>query len=152
MAHIASLADSGLALAEARPYSEQGSAAAREAVAGEWAALFAANFNARRSLFGDAALGRDNIRMIEIARECGASGKFPGSGGAIVGVVDAAGVEAAGRLPPGVPPACAPDAPAAEQAASAATRVAAATEALRAAYHAEGYVFTRLLPREAPLA
>ena len=84
--------------------------------------------------------------MIEIARECGASGKFPGSGGAIVGVVDAAGVEAAGHLPEGTPRA---DAGAAD---ATAARVAAATEALRKAYHAEGYVFTRLQPREAPAA
>lgn len=86
--------------------------------------------------------------MVEISREVGASGKFPGSGGAIVGVVDVAGMAAAGRLPagtPGVPP---EGSPAAELAAVSAARVAAATAVLREAYHAEGYVFTRLRPAE----
>jgi hypothetical protein len=53
-------------------------------VAAAWARLFARNFDARRALFGDGALGRDNIRMVEIARGAGASAKFPGSGGAVV--------------------------------------------------------------------
>jgi hypothetical protein len=67
---------------------------AREEVVTEWARLMRTNFDTRRKLFGDGALGKDNIRMIEIARECGSSGKFPGSGGAILGVVDAAGIAA----------------------------------------------------------
>ncbi len=156
MRQIAALADKGRALAEARPYGAAAEAGAgagagareREGVVGEWAALMRENFDTRRRLFGDAALGRDNIRMIEIARECGASGKFPGSGGAILGVVDAAGVEAALR-PAGFPQLCADDAPAPAQAAAAAARVAAATDLLRSAYHREGFVFVRLQPHEA---
>ena len=73
--------------------------------------------------------------MVEIARECGAAGKFPGSGGAVLGVVDVAGMVAKGSLPGlagGDPTA----------------RVAAATEVLRAAYHNEGYVFILLRPQE----
>ena len=148
MSTIASLADSGLAVASERPYGSASSTPAREAIAGEWAALFTMNFNTRRGLFGDAALGRDNIRMVEIARECGASGKFPGSGGAIVGVVDVAGMAAAGHLPATATAIPSDDASAEEHARAASERVDAATEVLRAAYHAEGYVFTRLAPRE----
>ncbi len=150
MSAIADNADSALAVAVARPYGGAESVGAKEAVASEWAALFARNFDGRRALFGAPALGRDNIRMVEIAREAGASAKFPGSGGAVVGVVDVAGVAAAGRLPAAAQalrPAA--GAPAAEHAAAAPARVAAAAEVLRAAYHAEGYVFIRLEPFEA---
>ena len=133
MKNIGDLADLGLEEATRRPYDGASSVAAREAVGTAWASLFARNFDGRRKLFGDAALGRDNIRMVEIARECGASAKFPGSGGAVVGVVDVAGVEAAGKL---------------GGAGSAEERVAAAVSLLREAYHAEGYVFIQLAPHE----
>jgi len=49
-------------------------------------ALMDANFDLRRRLYGDEALGQANIRMIEVARSLGASAKFCGSGGAIVGM------------------------------------------------------------------
>ena len=39
-----------------------------------------------RSLYGSAALGGANLRMIELARRHGSAAKFPGSGGAIVGL------------------------------------------------------------------
>lgn len=150
MKDIASNADAAKAVATARPYSAAPTASAREAIASEWATLFTRNFDGRRSLFGDPALGRDNIRMIEIAREVGAAAKLPGSGGAVVGVVDVAGVEAAGW--PGVnarpPPAPGADAPAASHNAVGNVRVAAAAEALRVAYHKEGYVFIRITPFE----
>ena len=42
------------------------------------------NFALRRKLYGDKAVGRDNIEMVELARSLGAAAKFPGSGGAIV--------------------------------------------------------------------
>jgi glucuronokinase len=35
-------------------------------------------------MFGDAALGALNLKMIEVARSVGAAAKFTGSGGAIV--------------------------------------------------------------------
>ena len=44
------------------------------------------NFNTRRSIYGDAALGEANLQMIEIARKHGSSAKFSGSGGAVVGL------------------------------------------------------------------
>lgn len=44
------------------------------------------NFATRRRIYGDACLGRNNLRMIEICRRCGAAAKFPGSGGAVLGL------------------------------------------------------------------
>lgn len=44
------------------------------------------NFATRRALYGDAALGANNLRMVELCRECGAAAKFPGSGGAVLGL------------------------------------------------------------------
>ena len=78
------------------------------------------------------------MRMVEIARACGASAKFPGSGGAVVGVVDVAGIDAAGKLLLSLK-----GAPASTEA-----RVAAAMAALRTAYLAEGFVFTPIVPFE----
>ena len=45
-----------------------------------------ANFDMRRKLYGDACLGAANLEMVQIARSLGAAAKFPGSGGAIVGL------------------------------------------------------------------
>ena len=45
-----------------------------------------ANFDLRRELYGDPCLGEKNLRMIAIAREHSAAAKFPGSGGAVVGM------------------------------------------------------------------
>ena len=52
------------------------------------AALMDANFNLRRELYGDACLGKTNLAMIDLARSFGAHVKFPGSGGATVGLLD----------------------------------------------------------------
>ena len=43
------------------------------------------NFNLRSSIYN---LPPWQAEMVEIARECGASAKFAGSGGAIVGIYD----------------------------------------------------------------
>ena len=48
-------------------------------------ALLDANFDRRRSIY---RLSDDNIRMVAAARSAGASAKFTGSGGAIVGTYD----------------------------------------------------------------
>ncbi len=48
--------------------------------------LVNANFDLRRGLYGDEVVGLANIRMIELARTHGAAAKFPGSGGAIIGI------------------------------------------------------------------
>ncbi len=50
------------------------------------AKLMSRNFDLRREVLGDAALGRENLEMIEIGRELGAPTKLPGSGGAIIGI------------------------------------------------------------------
>ena len=59
---------------------------ARTALAeGDWstlAALMDANFDRRRQIFN---LSEGNLRMVETARKVGASAKFTGSGGAIIG-------------------------------------------------------------------
>ncbi|GIX05610.1 MAG: hypothetical protein KatS3mg115_0013 [Candidatus Poribacteria bacterium] len=44
------------------------------------------NFDLRRKLYGDKALGERNLEMIEIARRLGFPSKFSGSGDAIVGM------------------------------------------------------------------
>ncbi|KAL8097716.1 hypothetical protein AgCh_030728 [Apium graveolens] len=48
------------------------------------ASLMNRNFDLRRSMFGDDALGALNIEMVEVARRVGAASKFTGSGGAVV--------------------------------------------------------------------
>jgi glucuronokinase len=54
---------------------------------GDIPALLNANFDRRRALYGriGQAISPDNIAMVETARSVGASAKFSGSGGAIVG-------------------------------------------------------------------
>jgi len=47
--------------------------------------LMSCNFNLRHRLYGDAAIGADNLKMIQIARDYSCPAKFCGSGGAIVG-------------------------------------------------------------------
>ncbi|MEI8310797.1 MAG: GHMP kinase [Verrucomicrobiota bacterium] len=53
---------------------------------GDWmrlAALMDANFDKRKQIY---QLSEGNLRMVETARSLGASAKFPGSGGAIIGL------------------------------------------------------------------
>lgn len=51
----------------------------------ELGALFNANFDRRASLYN---VGEGNLRMVETARSTGASAKFTGSGGAIIGTYE----------------------------------------------------------------
>jgi len=44
------------------------------------------NFTTRRRIYGDGCLGKKNLRMIEICQSMGAAAKFPGSGGAVLGL------------------------------------------------------------------
>jgi len=46
------------------------------------------NFDIRRRMYGDECLGRTNLQMIELARSLGLPAKFPGSGGAIIGICE----------------------------------------------------------------
>ncbi|MBD3373750.1 GHMP kinase [candidate division KSB1 bacterium] len=48
-------------------------------------AIMNANFDKRREIF---PISRKNLEMIDLARSCGASAKFSGSGGAIVGTYE----------------------------------------------------------------
>ena len=46
------------------------------------------NFDLRRKIYGDDAIGKKNLQMIEIARKLGAPVKFPGSGGSVFGMYE----------------------------------------------------------------
>lgn len=48
--------------------------------------LFNKNFDLRRRIYGDKALGEANLEMVEIGRQLGCPTKFSGSGGAVVGI------------------------------------------------------------------
>ena len=50
--------------------------------------LMNTNFDLRRSLYGDDCLGPTNLEMIALARDLGLPAKFPGSGGAIIGICE----------------------------------------------------------------
>ena len=76
MAQVAALAPAGRAALEARDYTTL-------------AARMDANFELRRGLFGDAALGARNVAMVRAAQRCGAGAKFCGSGGAAVALCPA---------------------------------------------------------------
>ena len=63
---------------------------AREALGRkDWQGLgeaMSANFALRRRVYGEATLGDANLKMIAVAEEAGLPVKFPGSGGAVVGM------------------------------------------------------------------
>ncbi len=44
------------------------------------------NFSTRVKLYGEEVVGKDNLKMVDIASKIGCSAKLPGSGGAIVGL------------------------------------------------------------------
>jgi glucuronokinase len=46
------------------------------------------NFDLRRRIYGDGVIGKENLQMVEIARGLGAPVKFPGSGGAVIGMYE----------------------------------------------------------------
>ncbi|KAL0038745.1 hypothetical protein WJX79_006248 [Trebouxia sp. C0005] len=71
-------------MAQIAALAEQGRAALAEGDMASLADLMDRNFDLRRSIFGDNALGATNLHMIRLARSVGAAAKFTGSGGAIV--------------------------------------------------------------------
>ncbi|TKY50485.1 Glucuronokinase 1 [Spatholobus suberectus] len=71
MLEIANIAKEGRTALEEKDYSKL-------------AALMNRNFDLRRLMFGDDALGALNLKMVEVARKFGAASKFTGSGGAVV--------------------------------------------------------------------
>lgn len=62
----------------------EGKAALHEKDYAKLTSLMNRNFDLRRNMFGEDALGALNIEMVETARRVGASSKFTGSGGAVV--------------------------------------------------------------------
>ena len=65
--------------------AEQGREALLAGDAGRLALLMNTNFDTRRSIY---QMPQWQADMVETARRCGASAKFAGSGGAIVGTYD----------------------------------------------------------------
>ncbi len=83
MSDIAALTDAGYEALKQRDFAALGE-------------LMNQNFDLRRRLYGEEAIGAQNLQMIEIARRHGLPAKFPGSGGAIAGIYQDDGqVEAA---------------------------------------------------------
>ena len=80
MAEVASLADSGRALL----LGEEASLS--------WPSLFRRNFALRRQMFGESALGAQNLRMVDLAESHGFAAKFCGSGGAAVCTYDTSSI------------------------------------------------------------
>jgi len=69
-------------------YAEEAKQALAAGEKGRLAELMNANFDLRRRIYGEAALGERNLEMIEIARRLGLCSKFTGSGGAVVGICE----------------------------------------------------------------
>jgi len=67
-------------------YASQAKQALEEEDLQRFAVLMNKNFDLRRQIYGDGLIGERNLRMIQIARAIGVPAKFPGSGGAVVGV------------------------------------------------------------------
>ncbi|EDQ91895.1 uncharacterized protein MONBRDRAFT_14509 [Monosiga brevicollis MX1] len=67
-------------------FAEEAKQAIEEGDHGRLADLMDANFSLRREIYGDACLGEANLRMVSIAKSFNSAVKFPGSGGAVVGL------------------------------------------------------------------
>lgn len=94
------------------------------------------NFENRRRLYGEGPLGPKNIQMIEICRRCGAAAKFPGSGGAVLGLC----------RPPGKRRPTIVDGDSVETAVAEPPRAGDLLKEVREALEAENFVFCRLDP------
>jgi glucuronokinase len=69
-------------------FTEQAKASLKTRDHKKFARLMSSNFNLRRETYGDPVVGASNLRMIELARQHNCAAKFPGSGGAVVGMWD----------------------------------------------------------------
>ncbi len=76
------------AMARFADYALEAKQALEERDYKHFGALMNANFDLRREIYGDATIGKRGIQMIEIARNLGAPAKFPGSGGAVIGMYE----------------------------------------------------------------
>lgn len=52
----------------------------------EFASLMNANFDLRKDIYTEECIGEMNMEMINLGRQYGSSTKFPGSGGAVIGI------------------------------------------------------------------
>jgi glucuronokinase len=69
-------------------YAVEAKQALEEGDSKRFGVLMNMNFDLRRKIYGDDAIGKRNLQMVEIARSHGAPVKFPGSGGAVVGMYE----------------------------------------------------------------
>lgn len=84
MSEVADLAEQGLQLLLSN----------KEAVrVDKFGQLMRRNFELRKAMFGEAALGQESLEMIEVANSVGAAAKFSGSGGAVVALMETADEE-----------------------------------------------------------
>jgi glucuronokinase len=75
-------ADVRHAIGEVARCAEQGREALQAGDTKRLGQLMNRNFDLRRKLFGDEALGEHNLALVEIARSAGFAAKLPGSSGA----------------------------------------------------------------------
>ena len=68
--------------------TDEGRAAMLEADWPKLGRLMNANFALRRELYGDACIGEAALAMVAVAHDAGVPVKFPGSGGAVVGMCE----------------------------------------------------------------
>ncbi len=76
------------AMAEFAGFAAEARQALEEGDQKHFGRLMDMNFDLRRKIYGDDAIGQNNLRMIEIARSLGVHVKFPGSGGAVFGIYE----------------------------------------------------------------
>ncbi len=74
------------AMKEFAQYTDLGVEALKAGDINNFAELINKNFDLRRRLYGEQAIDEESLRMIELARGLGLPAKFPGSGGAVVGL------------------------------------------------------------------
>jgi glucuronokinase len=76
------------AMATFASYAQEAKHALEERDHKRFGELMNMNFDLRRKVYGDKVIGEESLRMIEIARSLGATSKFPGSGGAVIGMYE----------------------------------------------------------------
>ena len=76
------------AMATFAGYAVEAKQALEEGDHKRFAELMDMNFDLRRKIYTDDAIGEKSLQMIEIARSHGAPAKFPGSGGAVIGIYE----------------------------------------------------------------
>ncbi len=74
------------AIEEWRALTDEGKEALEQQDYQRLGKLMNRNFDLRREVLGDEALGHENLEMIAIGRQLGAPTQLPGSGGAVIGI------------------------------------------------------------------